>query len=95
LIFFGLKYVISFRIRDPGRKKVGSGINILDPPHCKKVHHQSVFFFIPLLTGTVGTFRSIFLDNGKKNVTKQFQSWGFSIFLLVDGRIPTEPDPYR
>jgi hypothetical protein len=38
---------------------------------------------------------SIFLDNGKKNVTKQFQSWGFSIFLLVDGRIPTEPDPYR
>jgi hypothetical protein len=81
------------RIRDGKKSDPGSGINILDPPHCKKVHHQSVFFFIPLLF--VGTFRSIFLDNGKKNVTKQFQSWGFSIFLLVDGRIPMEPDPYR
>ncbi len=50
-------------------------------------------FFIPL--HTVGTFRSIFLDKILKNVTKQFQSWGYSIFLLVDGRIPTELDPYR
>jgi hypothetical protein len=25
------------RIRDPGWKKVGSGINIPDPPHCIRI----------------------------------------------------------
>ncbi len=35
LIFFGLKYFNSLmRIRDPGWKKVGFGINIPDPQHC-------------------------------------------------------------
>ncbi len=34
LLFLGLKYLNSLmRIRDPGWKKVGSGINIPDPPH--------------------------------------------------------------
>jgi hypothetical protein len=41
--FFGLKYIkylnSLMRIRDPGWKKVGSGINIPDPQHC----------FIPVL----------------------------------------------
>ena len=45
LAFFGVKILKFFdedpgsgmetvRIRDPGWKKVGSGINIPDPPHC-------------------------------------------------------------
>ena len=34
MVFLGLKYLNSFmRIRDPGWKKVGSGINIPDPQH--------------------------------------------------------------
>jgi hypothetical protein len=33
--FFGLKYSnYLMRIRDPGWKKFGSGINIPDPQHC-------------------------------------------------------------
>ncbi len=31
---FGLKYLNSLRTRDPGWKKVGSGINIPDPQQC-------------------------------------------------------------
>jgi hypothetical protein len=33
--YFGLKYLNSLmRIREPGWKKFGSGINIQDPQHC-------------------------------------------------------------
>ncbi len=85
------------RIRDPGWKKVGSGIQDKHPESAtlQKSSSPKRVLFYPITYGTVGTFRSIFVDKGKENVTKQFQSWGFSIFLLVDGRIPTEPDPYR
>ncbi len=33
------------RIRDPGWKKVGSGINITDPHHCKKLFKNSISDF--------------------------------------------------
>jgi hypothetical protein len=60
LLFFGLKYLNSLmriwdpgsgmetiRIRDPGWKKVGSGINIPDPPHCMFLYIVAVknFFY--------------------------------------------------
>ncbi len=48
--FFGLKYLnslmrirdgkIGSEIRDPGWKKVGSGINIPDPQHCTGVYDR-------------------------------------------------------
>jgi hypothetical protein len=86
----------------------GSGMNIPESYFLELRNHFFDFFWVKIRNffsdpGS-GTEKSrirdkhpgsIFLDNGKKNVTKQFQSWGFSIFLLVDGRIPTEPDPYR
>jgi hypothetical protein len=35
LVFLGLKYLNSWmRIRDPGRRQFGSGINIPDLQHC-------------------------------------------------------------
>ncbi len=54
--FFGLKYLNSLmRIRDPGWKKVGSGINIPDPQHWIKNYRILPFLKI----NTTNFFRQV------------------------------------
>ncbi len=48
LLFCGLKYLNSLmRIRDPGWKKVGSGINIPDPPHWRVLSLALAYEYSP------------------------------------------------